>query len=57
MAYNLSNNAQQWNVTVETSGTALIFKVYGEAGKNDPLTGHEIPPQLVKTLHMCNFSA
>ena len=34
------NNAQQWNVTVETSGTALIFKVYGEAGKTINWTGH-----------------
>ena len=34
------NNAQQWNVTVETSGTALIFKVYGEASKTINWTGH-----------------
>lgn len=34
------NNAQQWNVTVETSGTSLIFKVYGEAGKTINWTGH-----------------
>lgn len=34
------NNAQQWNVTVETSGTSLIFKVYGEASKTINWTGH-----------------